>query len=345
MLITFLDKSHKYDGSTINNKPLDGAVKSLILLSEALANIGHIVRVYNNCEESIIINDVSWKNINHFDASHSDLWIVHNDPRLFELIPFKSKKILWLTSSGLKLARPEYFSITMKHKPTLVIQGENHINSIPEGLKSLDASIIPSGQSEYFINSEDLFPSVTPKALFTTHPLLGLDWILDMWIKKIHTKLPWAELHIYSHTLHKALSGANVQDIYKEIVKKVENSLSYNIKVNLPKMDKEMIEEIKDIRVHLYPSHKHEVSAFSLSETQALGMPAVVRPLGSAAEKIYNGKTGFIAENDKLFSEYTIKILSDLTYFKRVNQECKDLKQARDWGKVAEEFLQVSKSG
>ena len=54
MLITFLDNSHIiYDGSTINNKPLDGAEKSLIYLSEALANIGHVVRVYNNCYESI----------------------------------------------------------------------------------------------------------------------------------------------------------------------------------------------------------------------------------------------------------------------------------------------------
>ena len=46
-----------------------------------------------------------------------------------------------------------------------------------------------------------LFPSVTPKALVTTHPLMGLDWILDVWIKYIHTKLPWAELHIYSNII------------------------------------------------------------------------------------------------------------------------------------------------
>ena len=64
------------------------------------------------------------------------------------------KKILWLTSSGLKLARPENFAAAMKHKPTIIIQGENHINSIPDGLKSLDASIIPSGNSNDFIENE-----------------------------------------------------------------------------------------------------------------------------------------------------------------------------------------------
>ena len=57
MLITFLDKNNKYDGSSIKNKPLDGAQKSIILLSESLASIGHIVRVYNNCYEPKVINN------------------------------------------------------------------------------------------------------------------------------------------------------------------------------------------------------------------------------------------------------------------------------------------------
>ena len=100
MLITFLDKNHKYDGSTIKIKPLDGALKSIILLSEALASIGHIVRVYNNCNESKVINKVSWQKIDDFDASHSDVWVVHNDPSLLALIPSNDKKILWLSSSG-----------------------------------------------------------------------------------------------------------------------------------------------------------------------------------------------------------------------------------------------------
>ena len=343
MLITFLDKNHIYDGSTINNKPLDGAEKSVILLAEALANIGHIVRVYNNCNQSKVINNVSWNQIKKIDASHSDVWIAHNDPRLFDLAPSKNKKILWLTTSGLKLARPEYFLAAMKHKPTIILQGENHINSIPDGLKSLDATMIPSGNNSIYNENEDLFPSVTPKALVTTHPLLGLDWVIDLWTKYIHTKLPWAELHIYSYSLHKALSGKKVSDVYLPIVKLVEENLSYNIKINLPKIDSEMIEEIKDIRVHLYPSHSFEVAAFTLAETQALGMPAVIRSLGAASEKIYNGKTGLIADDQATFAEYAIRFLSDLSFFKRVNQESKKIHKIRSWDKIAEEFLQVFK--
>ena len=123
------------------------------------SNINHdiqekkqINKIEKKVNETKVINKVSWQKIDNFDASHSDVWVVHNDPNLLDLIPSNDKKILWLTSSGLKLARPENFSIIMKHKPTLIIQGEYHINSIPEGLKSLDATIIPTGQSNYFIN-------------------------------------------------------------------------------------------------------------------------------------------------------------------------------------------------
>jgi glycosyltransferase involved in cell wall biosynthesis len=104
-----------------------------------------------------------------------------------------------------------------------------------------------------------------------------------------------------------------------------------------------MVKEIQDMRVHLYPSHKFEVSAFSLSETQILGMPAVIRPLGAAVEKIFNGKTGFIANDEAQFVEYSTRILSDLSSFNKMYEESKIMHKVRSWDKVAEEFLQVFK--
>ena len=39
------------------------------------------------------------------------------------------------------------------------------------------------------------------QALVTSHPLRGLDWLLDIWVNLISLKLPWAEMHIFSKTL------------------------------------------------------------------------------------------------------------------------------------------------
>ena len=73
-------------------------------------------------------------------------------------------------------------------------------------------------------------------------------------------------------------------------------------------------------------------------------MPAVIRPLGAAIEKIYNGKTGFIANDESQFVEYSTRILSDLSFFNRMYEESKVINKLRSWDKVAEEFLQVFKS-
>ena len=90
MLVTFLDDSYTFDGSTKDNHPLGGSEKSLILLAESLATIGHIVRVFNNCERTAVINNVSWNPIKNMKATHSDVWIVHNNPLLFNQIDNKN---------------------------------------------------------------------------------------------------------------------------------------------------------------------------------------------------------------------------------------------------------------
>ena len=340
MLITILDDGNKYDGSSFETQPLGGSQKAIIKLAESFTTIGHVVRVFNNCEESIVINGVSWKSIKNMDAAHSDVWIANNNPLLFNLISNNSKKILWLTSSGLKLVLPDYFSVTMQNCPTIIYQGENHLDSIPDAVKSLNAALISPGVSEEFLLEREITPSITPVALFTSHPLMGLDWVLDIWKSKIHTKIPWAELHIFSNILVNFFSGKKMSDRYKDLVEKILDHDKFNIKIRKPLIDKEMVEEIKGMRVHLYPSNKNEAGAYTLAESQAVGIPAVVRNLGVAPNRIINGKTGFVCNNKEEFAEYSIRFLEDNTSFTEASEESKK-NYRRSWNKVANEFLKV----
>jgi len=219
------------------------------------------------------------------------------------------------------------------------------INSIPEGLKSLDAKMISLGVSNEYFNINDSIPSVTPKALVTTNPLIGMDWLIDIWVKNIHTKLPWAELHIFSMTMYNGIRGNKVGEKYVSILEKLKNNLKYNIHVNKPKIDSKFKEEIKDMRVHLYPSHNYETSALTLMESQVLGIPAVVRPLGAATEKIVNGKTGFVAQNDNEFSEYSIRLMSDSGYYKRISDQAKEINDRNNWEIKANDFIKIFEIG
>jgi len=340
MLITILDDGYAYDGSSIENRPLGGAEKGIILLSQSLSNIGHVVRVFNNCDKSIVVNKVSWNPIKEINVAHSDVWIVHNNPKLFNLIENNNKKILWLTSSGLKLVEPENFSVTMGFRPTIVYQGENHLDSIPDSVKSLNAALISPGVSKNYLNRSEVATNVTPTALVTSHPLMGLDWLLEIWKLKIHTKIPWAELHIFSNILCRFLSGKKISDRYDYLIKQIEGHDKFNIRVREPLTDEKMALEMKKMRVHLYPSSQYETGAFSLVESQSIGLPAVVRNMGVAPNRIINGKTGFVTNDDESFIDFSVRFLDDMSSFKSCSEEAKKHNK-RSWDKVAQEFIKV----
>ena len=56
-----------------------------------------------------------------------------------------------------------------------------------------------------------------------------LDWLLDIWHQKIHTKLPWAELHVFSNILSKFIEGKNISEGYDAIIKKIEDKFPSDI--------------------------------------------------------------------------------------------------------------------
>ena len=101
-----------------------------------------------------------------------------------------------------------------------------------------------------------------------------------------------------------------------------------------------MVEEMKNMRVHLYPSHNTEVGAFTLSESQALGLPAVTRNIGVAPRRIIDGKTGFISDDHQSFADFSIRFLDDMPAFQRASAEAKK-NNNRSWNKVAQEFIKV----
>ena len=140
--------------------------------------------------------------------------------------------------------------------------------------------------------------------------------------------------------MSKFIEGKNVSERYNAIIKKIEDKEKFNIIIRKPLMDKEMVLEMKNMRVHLYPSHDSEVGAFTLSESQALGLPAVVRNKGVAPYRIIDGKTGFVSNDDQSFADFSIRFLDDRNAFERASAEAKK-NNTRTAKKLAMEFIKV----
>ncbi len=337
MLVTIADRSFPFDGNTPAETALPPAQKGVVALAEALAAAGHTVRVFNNCEMSTVVRDVSWVPLEEAAAASTDLCIAHQDPELLDLVPDIKTRVLWMTGSGKPLVQPERFAAAARHRPVLVYQGEAHLATIPDALLAFDGARIPNGVGEAFLTAEETRPSVSPRAVVTTHPLLGLEWLIGLWRRRIHGRLPWAELHVFSAALHGASEGRPPARAYDRIHAIVTAAAKSGVHVHKPLPDAEMAEFLGTARVHLYPSHESEVSAMTLAESQAVGLPAVARPLGAAGERILDGKTGILAKDDNAFAEMAIRLLDDQATHARMSEHARE-RGGQPWSAVAGEF-------
>lgn len=341
MLVTFIDDTVPFDGHSPNSHPLGGAQKSVVGLASMFAQRGHTVRVYNRCEFPVVADGVSWQPIDECEASQTDWLIVHRDPTLFRMIPDANRRALLLSAPADTLGKPESIAPMRQYKPALVLQGLAHSLLIPPALQSFAAATVVMGVADCYRTAEPMAPVNPPRAVVTTHPLRGLEWLLDVWMKHVHAKLPWAELHVYSAALEKGSLGAALPSSLKPILDLAVAAENCGVRLKRPLSDPEMVEVYRQARAHLYPSSSRDVLCNTLAESQAVGLPGVARPIGAADERLRNGETGYLAPDEESFANLTIRLLDDIDMFNRLSEKAREQQRNTSWVRAAEEIERV----
>lgn len=93
----------------------------------------------------------------------------------------------------------------------------------------------------------------------------------------------------------------------------------------------------------LYRGDVGETFCLALAEAQAMGVPAVVKPLGSAGERVIDGKTGRIAEDDDGFAAAAVAALRDDELWRRWHLAALDNQRGLSWDAVAARFEALMK--
>ena len=336
MLITFLDDSVPFDGSTQDQKPLGGGEKAVAGLAEALAARGHMVRVFNRCAAPAVVDGVSWRRLDDCDAAHSDLVVAHRDPALLRKVADARGRAVLLSAPGDTLAGAR--DPLRRYRPTLVLQGIAHSRTVPPALQSLSAATVVMGVARRFREAAETAPATPPRAVFTGHPLRGLDWLLDVWRDRIHPRAPWAELHLYSGLLAAGADGARLPPAVAPVFVRAQESESRGVRIRRPLADPGMVEAYRAARAHLYPSSSRDVLCHTLAESQAVGVPAVARPLGAADERMRNGLTGYAAAKPEAFADYTARLLDDAAMFRRLGAEARTRGRTASWDRAARDL-------
>jgi hypothetical protein len=319
--------------SALEEGPMGGAESAVIELARALARRGHEVVVRTDADTVEASDNLTWGAVKL--PANADIAIANRALRFVDELPRSSRKALWLHNTAEYLLRPRTFAQLMRRRPTLVFIGSYHRRQWAP-LKLLPQRTIPYGLSAMFLNVTIRSAPPPPKAIFTSNPLRGLDWLLERWTA-IHEALPSAELHIFSGPQTYGAWGQSVSGRMEPVLERARSMERSGVVTRVPVARGELVCELTNSRAMLYRGDRAETFCLAVAEAQAVGVPGVVQPLGSMSERVAHGLTGFVEDQDDAYVARAVQLLTDDTIWRSMSAEAAQ-RARRSWDDAADDW-------
>jgi glycosyltransferase involved in cell wall biosynthesis len=332
--VVMADDGIAFDGATAERGPLGGAETAFAALAEALARRGHQVAVRNRCLAMLCHNGVHWAPLTDGIPPRCDLYIGSRGHRVIGLVRKARRRLFWLHNPAGYLKKPRNLWRLARYRPILITTGPYHATTVPGWLPCGGCETIPYGVLDRFRAAVPR-EAPPPRAIFTSNPLRGLDWLLDLWVARIAPAVPLAELHIYAGEM---VYGSARTARMDEVLARADSLAAHRIRRFAPVGRAQLAAALSGARVMLYRGDPGETFCLALAEAQAMGVPAIVQPLGSAPERIIDGATGRVAGDDDAFAIAAIAALRDDTLWRRWHLAAVATQGGSSWDSVAARF-------
>jgi glycosyltransferase involved in cell wall biosynthesis len=334
--VVMADDGIAFDGAMAEAGPLGGAEAAFVALAEALSARGHQVDARSNCATPLRHKGVDWAPLANGVPERCDLYIGNRGHRVIGLSEPR-RRLFWLHNPAQYLRKPRFAARIAWHRPTLITTGAYHASTTPSWLIDGGRQIIPYGVLERFRQAETREPP-PPRAVFTSNPLRGLDWLLELWVARIRPAVPQAELHIYAGSAVYGGSGAKYAARMEAVLARAEALREDGVRRHTPVGREALVEVLLGARAMLYRGDLGETFCLALAEAQALGVPAIVTPLGSVGERVADGKSGRVARSDDEFVEAAIAVLCDDALWRRWHAGALTTQRGLGWDEVAARY-------
>jgi hypothetical protein len=309
--IVMADDGIAFDGDSLTRGPLGGAETAFISLAEGLAARGHDVTIYNRCGVPMTRNGVTWEPIEKGLPDSADLYIANRGDKLMPLVPKARSRVFWIHNPAGYLKKWRYLSKLWRWRPAVVFSSHFHAGSFPGWAPSGNRVTIPYGISQAFLETTPPRTPPAPRVAFTSSPLRSLDWLLGMWSAHIRPEIPNAELHVFSSPKtygdHGDARAAQMNAVLDQAAALADDGVV--LRDPLPKA--ELAAELAGFRALLYRGDPGETYCLAVGEAQAVGVPGVVQNIGCVAERVIDGKTGYVAADDAEFAMRARALLQD----------------------------------
>ena len=207
---------------------------------------------------------------------------------------------MWLHNPPRYLKKPRNVWRLARYRPTLVVTGAYHAATVPQWLPCGGLRDHPLWRPRSVPRTRAAREPPPPRAVFTSNPLRGLDWLLDLWARAIAPAVPAAELHIYAGpAVYGASASAERRGGWRRCCARADALAAHGVRRFAPVGREALPTCSPGARVMLYRGDPGETFCLALAEAQAMGVPAVVEPLGCVAERVIDGVTGRVAQDDE----------------------------------------------
>ena len=324
--IYFIEKSTDFNSDDLSSFKIAGSEKTLINITNALGKKEHLdIKVFNNTTKEKVSNNVSWVNINNINHEDKpDYLIAMSDANLLNFIK-SNKNFLWSHSVQPieKFIRKKQFFSFLTNKPIVLLEGEYHYKTRSFFTALYGKKIIKLAPDYDFISTQiDVNKIPAKKAIFTTRSDRNLIFLLKCW-SQIYKNSSQSELYI-NPPYNLDTSEEQMQ-----------------IKVRAKSSKDKLINELLDCRVMLNPGHKGEVYCLAAEEARELCLPIVTMGFGSLYERVDHNVTGFIANNEKDFINYSIDILNNDSTYLKLKENLFKIKGIRTYEEVSNNLLDI----
>jgi glycosyltransferase involved in cell wall biosynthesis len=337
--IIFADKTGRYDGRDFEKRPLGGTESSVIQCARELAKRGHQVTVYSNCDGDIIDHGVAWRPLADARPESCDLYVACHQPELLGFVRKPRRRIIWVLWPASQLKHYKKIWRMWLYRPIPVLISLYQAKTYSPFLPHRDPHIVlPLGLPDDVRGSAPRSTVPERRAIFASNPQRNLHPLVEIWMERILPRVPDAVLDVYG------INGlAPGEDAWRKwegnlLPAGISASAKESVRIHLPQDRQQLIQSMRDSRVQLYLGHKAEAFCLAVAEAQALGVPSVVADINVLPERVIDGITGFVRQDDQGFAEAAIGLLTDDQLWRSQHEAAIEHQQGISWSEYAGRF-------
>tara|TARA_B100001250_G_scaffold394876_1_gene399240 strand:- start:331 stop:1320 length:990 start_codon:yes stop_codon:yes gene_type:complete len=328
MKICFLDFTNfKYSFEDKLSPKLRGAETVLINLSYNLRNLDNEIYVFNNSSKDYSDKNFIWTDINNIKKYDIDFDIAISNGDINLLDKVKSKKkfaISYSIQTIEKFIRKKQLLTFLKNKPKIILIGEYHKTKRSYLTRLYGYDILNISIDDIF-NEAKLSNNIDDKkAIFTSRSDRNMNLLIDIWTNKIMSKNKSLKLFITPDSNFKNFNSKNI------LFRKMGDQ-------------SDLINDLITSRVMLVPGHKAELFCLAAEEARELCIPIVTLGIGSLKERVKHNLTGFIANNEEEFANYTLKLFENNDIWSKIRNNLIHQRGKKNWNSSSKDFLETLK--